>query len=48
MRPQLGDIGVTMIEVEGAESQIASGKGSPDCEGFISIFGLRQLLCLNF
>ena len=32
------DTGVTMTEMEGAESQMASGRGSPDSGGFISIF----------
>lgn len=39
VRPQLGDAGVTVTEMEGAESQMKSSRGSSDCEGFASTFG---------
>lgn len=39
VRPQLGDTGVTGIEMEGAESQMTNSRGSSDSEGFKNTFG---------
>lgn len=38
MRPQLGGAGVTVAEMEGAESQMTNSRGSSGCEIFTNIF----------